>query len=144
MGGERKRGNARTAAGFLRPGPPLVLFTAHFCTQTEAKCNVKKTRNYLCTFLHIYALFQSGACSFPHPSQDLSPMNEDVWEIRMTLARLCGIGQEGQRRPLWLAYSRLHREGDGESQGSRAAVLEVPVPGERQPWRCQCQCPHAS
>lgn len=74
-----------------------------FCTQTKEKCDVHKTRKYLCPFLCIYARFQSDACTFPHPSQDLSPMNEEAWEIRMTLTCLCGIAQEGQGWPLWLA-----------------------------------------
>jgi len=39
-----KKASARAAAGFLWLGPPLVLFTVHFCTQIEARCSIKKTR----------------------------------------------------------------------------------------------------
>lgn len=127
MGDESKRASARTASGCLCLRPPLVLFALSFYTQTEEKWVVKKTRKYLCTFPHIYVIFQSDACSVPHHSQDFSPINKEAREIRITLAHLCGITQEGQRRSLWLFC--VNCTGRVMGRAVAAGLLQ---------WRCWC------
>lgn len=60
-------------------GPPLwFFFLSVSVLNLKKNVTLKKTREYLRTFLCIYAFFQRNACFLPHPSQYLSPVNEEA------------------------------------------------------------------